>query len=115
MQPLQQQSLTQSTKWTQNTSNNLEGHSAYLHQKQCNLSTPWYDNVDHNPLIKRTGYKQDRPAQSVKFWLFAGQCKSIAEQRKIFFGKQETAICVDDEFDLYKSNYVRELWLKLGG
>ena len=31
--------------------------------------------------LKRTGYMQDRPARC-QFWLFAEQCKSIADQRK---------------------------------
>jgi len=35
-----------------------------------------------------------------QFWLFAGQCKSIADKRKLLyiFGSK-VAICVGDEFD----------------
>ena len=39
-------------------------------------------------------------------WLFAGQCKSVADQRKLLyiFGSK-VAICVGDEFDKYESIY----------
>jgi len=51
-------------------------------------------------LILRTGYTQDHPARSVSFWLFAGQCKSVADHQKLLyvFGSK-VVICVGYEFD----------------
>ena len=70
--------------------------------------------------IDAAGYTQDTICQ---FWLFAGQCKSIAYQWKLcyIFGSK-VAICVGDEFD-YSTNQtihtrvrvrVRELGLGFG-
>ena len=34
-----------------------------------------------------------------QFWLFAGQCKSIADQRKLSHIGSKVAICVGDDDD----------------
>ena len=62
---------------------------------------------------------------SVAYWLFTGQCKSIADQRKLgllnisAWKHPSVAICVGDELmrliSTYQTIYVRELRLGLGG
>ena len=49
-----------------------------------------------------------------QFQLYAGQCKSTANQRKLLyiFGSK-VAICMGDEFDQYESNYIQKLRLGL--
>jgi len=41
------------------------------------------------------------------------QINSQPKEIIIYFWKQKVAICVVDEFDQYKSNYIRELRLEL--